>query len=90
MWRNLVRRGVAVLVLALVLGLAMPQPAAAEGWEGWDTVWSWLANVWSAEEDQGAGLDPHGITAGEDPEAGPAPNTTISDRDQGAGLDPHG
>lgn len=95
MIRNLFRRGVPALLLTLLLAGAAP--AAAADWsllERWDGVWSWLANVWMADEsgggDRGPGADPDGLNTGGDrgPEADPNGQTTEEDR--GPELDPNG
>jgi hypothetical protein len=91
MWRRFVRRGAPVLVLILTLSLALPRPAEAGDWTLWDTAWSWLVDLWSADGDRGLEIDPDGTTDDEEDRGlGLDPDGITSDGDRGLGLDPNG
>lgn len=90
MWRRFVRRGAPVLVLILALGLALPRPAEAGDWTLWDTAWSWLVNLWSADGERGLGLDPNGTTDDGDRGLEIDPDGLTSGGDRGLEIDPNG
>ena len=78
MSRKSVRRAALGLVLAVLLGIAMPVPASA--WSGSSTasffsvVWEWLQGLWPQEPDP----------------VQPACTENCGDGDAGHGVDPNG
>lgn len=82
------RRTVLALLVAFAMTAASPAAAAQGPILDLEGVWAWLIELWSSDQERGPGLDPDGLTTGNERGLEIDPNGLTVDR--GLGIDPDG